>query len=193
MKFKYSLTRRQQKMLFAVALTTLLPLIGAGISKKDNVAGFFREQHPGYYHVAKVSDGDTIIVDIGGKTETIRMIGVDTPETHHPKKPVQCFGKAASEFTKKLIGNSKVRLEADPQDDNKDIYGRLLRYVYLPDGRLVNMEIISQGYGFAYTIFPFTKLEEFRMAAKNARLEQRGLWASCEIDDSEETLSTGAE
>lgn len=143
------------------------------------------EIQPGYYRVIQFADGDTITVDMAGTQERVRMIGVDTPETHDPRKPVQCFGEAASNFTKQLIGTDNVRLEADPLNSNRDRYDRLLRYVYLPDGRLVNAEIIKQGYGFAYTNFPVTKADEFRSYEKEAREASRGLWASCspELDE----------
>lgn len=193
MKKSIHLTKRQQKLLLAFILALILPLLGIGVSKKETVTTFVNTQNPGYYSVSEFLDGDTIVVNSGGKDEIVRMIGVDTPETHHPKKPVQCFGKAAADFTKNLIGNSAVRLEADPQDDNKDIYGRLLRYVYLPSGVLVNKEIVFQGYGFAYTVFPFTKLEEFRTAGNEARQAKRGLWGGCQIEDEGKTFSTNAE
>lgn len=133
----------------------------------------------GYYKVAEFQDGDTIIVDMDGVTERIRFIGVDTPETQDPRKPVQCFGHAASQFTKDLIGDSPVRLEADDLSTNRDRYDRLLRYIYLPDGRLVNLEIIKNGYGFAYTSFPFKKSGEFKMAETIAREAGNGLWSNC--------------
>jgi micrococcal nuclease len=139
------------------------------------------QSQPGLYRVTTFTDGDTLSVDMNGATEKVRMIGVDTPETKDPRKTVQCYGKAASEFTKNLIGNNRVRLEADPTNTNRDRYNRLLRYVYLPDGRLVNAEIIKQGYGFAYTYFPFTKLEEFRGFQKQAEATKVGLWGSCTI------------
>lgn len=139
---------------------------------------------PGLYKVVKFDDGDTIAVDMEGKNETIRFIGVDTPETHDPRKPIQCFGKAASEFTKNLIGENRVRLEADPTNSNRDRYNRLLRYIYLPDGTLVNKKIISEGYGFALVAFPFTKMEEFRAAQTSARENNKGLWSGCKIDTS---------
>jgi endonuclease YncB( thermonuclease family) len=135
---------------------------------------------PGYYGVTEFYDGDTISVNMEGTPEKIRMIGVDTPETHDPRKTVQCFGQAASDFTKNLIGSNPVRLEADPLNTNRDRYDRLLRYVYLPDGRLVNAEIIKQGYGFAYTSFPFSKTNEFTQYQKEAQAQNKGLWASCQ-------------
>lgn len=139
------------------------------------------QAQPGLYAVTKFSDGDTITVDMNGTQESVRLIGVDTPETHDPRKSVQCYGQAASDFTKKLIGQNRVRLEADPTNTNRDRYDRLLRYVYLPDGTLVNAEIIKQGYGFAYTYFPFTKLEEFKAYQATAEKEGQGLWTQCSV------------
>ncbi|HSX27320.1 MAG TPA: thermonuclease family protein [Patescibacteria group bacterium] len=135
---------------------------------------------PGQYRVTEFFDGDTIAVDMNGSNEKIRFIGVDTPETHDPRKAVQCFGKAAANFTKTLIGNQSVRLEADPLSSNRDRYNRLLRYVYLPNNTLVNAEIIRQGYGFAYVSFPFSKSDEFLAYQKEAREQNRGLWNSCQ-------------
>lgn len=135
---------------------------------------------PGLYTVTKFDDGDTIQVDMNGRKETIRFIGVDTPETHDPRKAVQCFGMAAAAFTKNTIGPGQVRLEADPQSTNRDRYNRLLRYVYTPDGTLVNAEIIKQGYGFAVVGFPHSKMDEFKTYEKEAREQSRGLWKDCQ-------------
>jgi micrococcal nuclease len=123
-------------------------------------------------HVDRVVDGDTLVVSTIG---TVRLIGVDTPETVHPRKPVQRFGAEASAFLKSLTLGQAVRLEYDQQ--RTDRYGRTLAYVYLADGRLVNLEIIRQGYGFAYTSFPFRFIAEFRATEREAREARRGLWA----------------
>jgi len=131
----------------------------------------------------RVVDGDTIILD---GHERVRLIGVDTPETKDPRKPVQYFGKEASEFTKRMGEGKKVRLEYDWQ--RKDKYGRTLAYVYLEDGTFLNAEIIKQGYGHAYTVFPFKYLEEFRQYEREARENQRGLWAPRE-EDSKQNVS----
>jgi len=120
----------------------------------------------------RVIDGDTIVLD---SNEKVRLIGVDTPETKDPRKPVQYFGKEASEFTKRMVEGKKVRLEYDWQKIDK--YGRTLAYIYLEDGTFLNAEIIKQGYGHAYTRFPFKYLEEFRRYEREARENQRGLWA----------------
>lgn len=141
------------------------------------------EQQPGLYRVTRFIDGDTIAVDMNGREETVRMIGVDTPETHKPNTPVQCYGPAAAAFTKNLIGKQSVRLEADPTNQNRDRYDRLLRYIYLPDNRLVQKEIIAAGYGFAYTQFPFQKKDEFVKAEQAADQADKGLWGNCTVTD----------
>ena len=134
----------------------------------------------------RVVDGDTIVVKGIGK---VRLIGVDTPETKHPRKPVEYFGKEASAFTKGMVEGKKVRLEYDWQ--RKDKYNRTLTYVYvmtndvrdMPEFKnrasielMVNAELIKQGYGHAYTKFPFKYLEQFRKYEKEARENKRGLW-----------------
>lgn len=127
-----------------------------------------------FYLCTRVVDGDTIIVEIDGKHEKIRLIGVDTPETVHPSKPVEYYGKEASEFTKSMVEGKQVRLEYDWQ--KRDKYGRLLAYVFLTDGTFINAEIVKQGYGHAYTRFPFKYLDEFRQYEREAKGKNRGLW-----------------
>jgi len=122
--------------------------------------------------VKRVIDGDTIVLENG---ERVRLIGVDTPESVHPNKPVEYFAKEASAFTKNMVEGKKVKLEYDWQ--RKDRYGRILAYVYLEDGTHLNAEIIKQGFGFAYTKYPFKYLEEFREYERKAREEEKGLWA----------------
>ena len=123
--------------------------------------------------VERVVDGDTIIVEGVGR---VRLIGVDTPETVHPNRPVEFFGKEASAFAKGLLEGKRVRLEYD--QERQDRYGRTLAYVYLDDGTFVNAEIIRRGYGHAYTRFPFRHMEEFRQFEREARDNRRGLWGA---------------
>jgi micrococcal nuclease len=128
--------------------------------------------------VINVADGDTIEVSLNGQTERVRLIGVDTPETSHPSRPVECFGREASAFTRELLRGQTVLLEDDPTQDNRDRFNRLLRFVWLPDGRLVNYEIIAQGYGFEYTFrTPHRYQAQFKAAERAARQAQIGLWA----------------
>jgi len=110
----------------------------------------------------------------------VRLIGVDTPETKHPTKPVEYFGKEASAFIRRMVEGKRVRLEFDQANaatGHKDRYQRTLAYVFVEDGTLLNTEIIKQGYGHAYTWFPFARAEEFRRYEREAREQRRGLWA----------------
>lgn len=133
------------------------------------------------YTVSRYVDGDTIEVDMDGTHEKVRFIGIDTPETHKPNTPVQCYGPAAAAHTKAVISKAggKVRLAADALSGNRDRYNRLLRYVYLPDGTLVNLLNIRDGYAFYYPYFPFTKKAEFAAAQQQAQAANRGLWGNC--------------
>ena len=136
---------------------------------------------PGLYSINRFIDGDTIAVNMNGSVEIVRMIGVDTPETHKPNTPVQCYGEAAAIYTKNLIDGSNVRLQADPLNTNRDRYGRLLRYVYLPDNTLVEEKLIKNGYGFAYTQFPFEKTDQFVANEQTAKSSGVGLWSTCNV------------
>ncbi|MCA9329121.1 thermonuclease family protein [Candidatus Saccharibacteria bacterium] len=175
--------RRKTKNTLIIGLISLLIAAAQQHGWLQLITKQAEQSQPGLYTVVNFVDGDTIAVDMDGVTEKVRLIGVDTPETHDPRKTVQCFGQAASSYTRQLIGNNKVRLEADSTNTNRDRYQRLLRYVYLPDGRLVNAEIIKNGYGFAYTYFPFTKLEDFKTYQTQAKDAQLGLWSNCDIEN----------
>lgn len=189
MEKEVDFARRQRRFSLLVLLIILL-VVGVVVSLISDQARHIKIHlpeaitptvQPGYYRVTEYDDGDTIKLDMNGNTETVRFIGVDTPETHDPRKAVQCFGEAASAHTKQLIQaqDGQVRLEADPLDTNRDRYNRLLRYVYLKDGTLLNAKIIEDGYGFAYPYFPFEKKAEFAALQDQAKQESRGLWSSC--------------
>jgi endonuclease YncB( thermonuclease family) len=147
---------------------------------------------PGYYAVTEVFDGDTIAVDMDGRIEKVRMIGVDTPETHKPNSPVECGGPEASEFARNKLENSTVKLVFDKTNQNRDRYDRLLRYVYTPDGILFNKLLISEGYGFAYINFPFEKKQEFIEAEQTAKQTNKGAWGFCSITDESGITKTNA-
>lgn len=168
-------------ILLALFLAAYVLISHASGSWLDNNAKRLQQSQPGLYAIDHYVDGDTIAVDMNGSVETIRMIGVDTPETHKPNTPVQCYGPEATDHTKAMISKfGKVRLQADPLDTNRDRYGRLLRYVYLPDGTLVDEQIIKQGYGFAYLSFPFTKKAQFAAYQQSAQQSKLGLWSHCQ-------------
>lgn len=126
--------------------------------------------------VTDVVDGDTVHVGRGWRRTTVRLIGVDAPETVHPEKPVEFYGREASEFTARSLAGEWVRLEFEP-GDQIDVYGRLLAYIFLEDGRLLNRDLVRHGYARAYTRFPFRYQEEFRLTEMEARNAGRGLWS----------------
>lgn len=177
------MTKRQKKRLFTILISLALLLVARFGVELEQVKQVASNIQPGYYAVKAVSDGDTFVVDMDGTEERVRLIGVDTPETQRPNSSVQCFGKAASDYTTNLLSGKSVRLEADSTNSNRDRYQRLLRYAYLDDGRLVNAELIKEGYGFAYVQFPFLKMEEFKSYQQVARENNKGLWGGCEISD----------
>lgn len=176
-----SFRKRQTAFSALVMLAAILYAIAVQSGWIQETSEQAQQPQPGFYGISRFVDGDTIAVDMNGSVETIRMIGVDTPETHKPNAPVQCYGPEAAAFTKQLIGQNQVRLEADPLGTNRDRYGRLLRYVYLSDGRLIETELISNGYSFAYVQFPFEKVEEFKASEQTAKAAKKGLWTACQV------------
>lgn len=127
--------------------------------------------------VSRVVDGDTVEVRLGGETEDVRYIGVDTPETVKPGAPVDCFGPQASAFNHRLVEGRRVRLVLG--EERRDVYGRLLAYVYLGD-RFVNAELVRRGLARTLTIPPndryAARLKQLEIAASRAG---RGLWGAC--------------
>lgn len=129
--------------------------------------------------IVKVIDGDTVQVKINGKSEVVRLIGIDTPESVDPRKPVQCFSVEATKRAKEILPTGKrVTLESDPTQGDKDKYNRLLRYVFFEDGTNFDKLMISDGYAHEYTYqVPYKYMEEFKETEKVAREAKRGLWA----------------
>jgi micrococcal nuclease len=129
--------------------------------------------------VVKVVDGDTIRVQVGATREKVRYIGIDTPETKHPTKGVQCYGAKAADFNTRLVAGEQVRLVRDVEE--RDRYGRLLAYVYrVRDGLFVNAELARLGYAQPLSIAPDVRFaDRFADLARQAREQGRGLWAAC--------------
>jgi len=145
------------------------------------------------YAVTSVVDGDTIKVDISGTVTTLRLIGMDTPETVDPRKAVQCFGKEASNKAKELLTGKKVRIEKDSSQGELDKYGRTLAYVYREDGLFYNKYMIEQGYAHEYTYStPYKYQTEFKAAQKSAQENLRGLWSpnTCNGDTTQPAVSS---
>lgn len=163
--------------LFVLVLSLLYQYQDWGIlnlnlpTKTPNTTGTF-------YEVTRVVDGDTIHIKMNGNDETVRFIGINTPETVDPRTPVQCFGKEASNRMKELAGGKIVKLEYDDSQSVRDVYGRLLAYVYLEDGEMLNRKMIAEGYAYEYTYMtPYKYQKEFRDLQNLARVSNRGLWS----------------
>jgi micrococcal nuclease len=128
--------------------------------------------------IVKVVDGDTVDVSLNGQTSRVRLIGINSPETVDPRRPVECFGKEASAKAKEILNGQTVSLESDPSQQDRDKYDRLLRYIWLPDGRLFNLEMIAQGYAYEYTYdLPYKYQALFKLAQRTAENGQLGLWS----------------
>src|SRR5690606_16703599 len=134
--------------------------------------------------VISVTDGDTFKVRLdNGKTETVRLILVDTPETKHPSKPVQPCGPEAYEFTKRMVSGKKVTLELDVQE--RDKYGRLLAYVYV-GGKSVQESLLAEGLAKVAVYPPNVKyVDKYRAIEQKAKAAKKGIWADkpCAEDD----------
>ncbi len=135
---------------------------------------------PGLATVVEVVDGDTVVGDLAGRQEAIRLIGVDTPETVHPTTPDECFGQRASDHTKALLPpGTEVRLTRDVEA--RDRYDRLLAYVHrADDGLFVNLDLVAGGWADDYPFAPNITYERtFAVAASRARSRGLGLWGAC--------------
>jgi len=128
--------------------------------------------------VSRVIDGDTIEVRVAGRTDEVRYIGIDTPETVKPGTPVQCFGHRASDLNHDLVEGRRVRLDFDAE--RRDIYGRMLAYVHL-GRRFVNAILVRGGYARTLTIPPNdSHATLFARLARRAAIDGRGLWGACQ-------------
>jgi micrococcal nuclease len=131
--------------------------------------------------ITRVIDGDTVEALMDGETSVVkvRFLGVDTPESVDPRRGVQCFGKEASAYTKRLLQGQRVELREDLQADDRDKYGRLLRNILREDGMDVNATLIAEGYAQAYLSFPLSakRKAQLRLLQEQAKTEERGLWS----------------
>ncbi|MGZ4785231.1 MAG: thermonuclease family protein [Acidimicrobiales bacterium] len=175
-----NLVPRRARRALSVALAALTLLGTAGCRDSSARSSPEAGGGAGSARVTRVVDGDTIEVDLAGHDEKVRLLGIDTPETHHPTKPVQCYGKEASDRTTQLLpAGTDVRLERD--DEERDDYGRLLAYVYRSsDDLFVNLDLVQQGYASLLTIRPnVAHLADLTAAESSARAHDLGLWGRC--------------
>lgn len=167
------------------AASTLAALIIAGlmiyrgVSMQSTPPAQAQPTSLGTYRVLKVVDGDTIELKVDGRNQRIRLIGMDTPEVVDPRKTVQCFGREASAQGHKLLEGQTVRLEYDVQVGERDKYGRLLGYVFLPDGTNYAEKMIRDGYAHEYTYQSQTYKYQatYKQAEAEAQSANRGFWA----------------
>ncbi len=174
---------RKKSIFFLAAFLALVLIVALLILRSTKNAPRFSvrenfEEHEMLFPVARVIDGDTIVVLIDGKTERIRFIGIDTPETVDDHKKIQCYGPESSERVKELLSGKSVALETKPNEDRDD-YGRLLRYVIL-DGRDIGATMLEEGYARSLCFaFPHPKCSEYDNLEREARELKRGRWGAC--------------
>jgi micrococcal nuclease len=175
----------QKNTRFLISSILFLVFLGFQIYKKYypqksvlSVSEISKQLDQNSYQVSKVIDGDTISVLMNGKNEKIRILGINTPETVDPRRRVECFGREASDHAKSILTNQSVKLEADPSQDDKDKYGRLLRYVFLLNGTDYGLEMIRSGYAYEYTYdIPYKYQKEYKSAQMTAEKAKSGLWS----------------
>lgn len=185
-------TQRRVRRIMGTSLLIFVGLLvlGAALLPRDFLAksgNIFKllplpSQNPvpaGFVPVKNVVDGDTVEVWRDGRAVRVRLIGIDTPEVVDPRKVVQCFGREASIEAHKVLEGKNVRLELDPTQGETDKYGRLLAYLFTPDGQNYNQYMIEQGFAHEYTYQsqPYKYQSQFKQAEQNARAQQRGLWS----------------
>lgn len=177
------LTKRQKKKI----LTTLATLVIAALYslyQGDPVLIGIHSATTGTtstssYPVVHVVDGDTLDIERGGSKERLRLIGINSPESVDPRRPVECFGKEASKHANELLSGQYVMLETDPTQGVLDKYGRTLAYVLLLGGENFNELMIRDGYAYEYTYDkPYKYQNIFKDAERDAQTHERGLWAS---------------
>jgi micrococcal nuclease len=131
------------------------------------------------YRVVRVVDGDTIDVEIMGKQESVRLIGIDAPESQYSYEPEECYGTEATQYVRALLSEREVHLVSDNTQTDRDSYGRLLRYVWRDDGIFVNEQVIAEGYAREYTFKKkYQYQEQFRVSQADAQDGNKGLWGA---------------
>ena len=155
-------------------------LVAIGLSLLASCSSGATTENKVLVRILTVIDGDTVDIEIDGRTERARLIGVNTPETKHPTKPIECFGPEASAYLTQLLPKgTTVRIERDVEA--RDRYGRMLLYLYLGSNDLfINLDLVARGYGTPMSIEPNTfHRNDFVRAAAQAEAANVGLWKAC--------------
>ncbi len=174
---------RKKSIIFLVVFLVLVLIVALLVLQSTTSVPRFSvgessEEHEILFPVARVIDGDTIDVVIDGKTERIRFIGIDTPETVDDRKKIQCYGPESSAHMKELLSGKSVALETKP-DEDRDDYGRLLRYVFLGDTD-IGATMLEEGYARSLCFaFPHPRCAEYEALEEVAKSAGRGRWEAC--------------
>ena len=192
---KLTLQQRRGRKIICGSLTLLVGVVITGLLYFGDRAGIFgsasendfERYHNKTFLVVKAVDGDTIDIDIPDQKKEsfhtrIRFLGIDTPETVKPGHPVEHFGPEASRFTKQAVLGKWIRIELLPHR-TRDKYERILGYVYLPDGRMLNRELIARGLGYVYPSSDHPRNVEFEKLQRDARKNSVGLWKNVKHED----------
>ena len=164
----------------AVLLSFAIFVAGRSEKPVEIPSAFDEAEIFGPYEIVKITDGDTFKVLIRGEKVTIRPIGIDTPETVHPTKPVQCFGPESSAYAEELLGGSSVYLEYDESQGLLDKYDRTLAHVWTVGKTLYAADAIRKGFGREYTYSADYKYKELYLDDQSkAKASSSGLWGSC--------------
>ncbi len=175
------LSNRQRRLLLVGVIIVLVSLVvwDQGRDARRATGPDRSRYHDKTFQVVRVVDGDTLDIDSPDgqqKTTRIRLWGVDTPETRHPQKQEMHYGPEASAFTREMTLHQQVRILLEPYQQTRGKYGRLLAYVFLPDGSMLNERLLTQGYGYADPRFQHIYQQRFAQLHKQAQQAQRGLW-----------------
>ncbi|MHC4836111.1 MAG: thermonuclease family protein [Planctomycetota bacterium] len=195
-RLKHAMRRTTRNALIVAFFFVVLPIwvvldhqfgdtLRHAIEQQTYPDGDWQKYHRRTFTVLEVIDGDTIDIDISdGEYEDtrVRLIGVDTPETKHPQTGLMYYGPEATAFTTKSALGKQVTIHLDTNSDIRDRYGRLLAYVLLSDGKVLNAELIVKGYGYAYLNYPHSEFSAYQALMQQAIENKAGLWENAARD-----------
>ena len=174
---KFFISRKMMTALLALSFLFLIEILQSEPSEQTGV-NIPSPRTRDLYDVVKVVDGDTIDVTVATSTVRVRLLGINAPESVDPRRKVECFGKEASVYLKDLLDDQEVILTADLSQDDKDKYGRLLRYVSLKDGTDINKQLVAEGFAYEYTYDVSYQFQAvYKEAQTRAKEGEKGLWS----------------
>jgi endonuclease YncB( thermonuclease family) len=179
---------------FASSQQTPPPVVAPALAPAAQSPGLTRPADAeGPYRITDVVDGDTDRISVNGRSVKLRLIGIDTPETKHPSKPVQCFGEQASARAEQLLTGKTVWIEYDASQSRRDVYGRDLVYVWMDSHTMFNEVMVAEGYAHEYTYDqPYRYQQQFRAAESKAHTAGLGLWSRKTCGGNTEQAAAGA-